>query len=225
VKRPLRALGAVVVSGVLTLTTACSKDETSGSAAADAHAASSAASIPSAAAPEPAPTPSAPPAPPPPRSDCPKGSAGPGTFDHPCEAHGTARTMDVTWTGKTDEKGPQFRVVNKTTSVILYGKVTAYFYDKAGKLLEVKDASGKTHASKGCGGNIFGGVMKAGEKAVLTFSCVKKSDVPEGATAIEAEISMVGFSDSTEKKSEYYWKNDDLVPDTRPKGGVKDTKK
>lgn len=156
-----------------------------------------------------------------PRSDCPKGSSGPGTFEQPCEAKGGARMMEVTWTGKTDDKGPQFRVVNKGSAVILYGKVTAYFYDKAGKQLEVKDASGSAHPAKGCGGNIFGGVMKGGEKAVLTFSCLKKDSVPEGATAIEAEISMVGFADATEKKSEFYWHNKELVPDARKKGGVK----
>ena len=27
--------------------------------------------------------------------------------------------------------------------------------------------------------------------------------------------------DASEKKSEFYWKNDDLVPDARKKGGVK----
>jgi hypothetical protein len=63
--------------------------------------------------------------------------------------------------------------------------------------------------------------MKPGEKAVITFSCVKKEHVPEGAKAIEGELQIVGFADATEKKSEYYWRNNDLVPDARPKGGVK----
>jgi hypothetical protein len=39
--------------------------------------------------------------------------------------------------------------------------------------------------------------------------------------AVEAEIQMVGFADSSEKKSELFWRNNDLVPDARPKGGVK----
>lgn len=130
--------------------------------------------------------------------------------------------MDATWTGKTDEKGPHFRITNKSDKTILYGKITAYFYDKAGKQLSVKDSGGgKDHPSIGCGGNIFGGVMKPGEKAVLTFSCIKKEQIPEGTKAIEGEISMVGFADSTEKKSEFYWRNDDLVPEQRKKGGVK----
>jgi hypothetical protein len=129
--------------------------------------------------------------------------------------------MEIAWTGKTDDKGPYFKVTNKSPAVILYGKVVVYFYDKAGKQLEVKNAEGKASPTKGCGGNIFGGVMKKDEKATLTFSCIKKEHVPEGTTAIEAEIQQVGFSDSTEKKSEFYWKNDDLVPDARKKGGVK----
>lgn len=158
----------------------------------------------------------------PPRTDCPKGSAGPGTFDHPCEGKGAVRLMTAEATGKSDDKGsPQFRIVNKHSAVILYGKVVVYFYDRAGKQLEPKDASGSSRKNLGCGGNIFGGVMKAGEKAVVSFSCLKKDQIPEGAASIEAEIAMVGFADSSEKKSEFYWKNDELAPDARKKGGVK----
>ena len=130
--------------------------------------------------------------------------------------------MEVTWTGKMDDKGPSFRVINKSPSVILYGKIMVYFYDKAGKQLEVKETGSPTGKPfHSCAGNMFGGVMKAAEKAVITFSCVGKQNVPEGAAAIEAEMQMVGFSDPTEKKSEYYWRNPDLAPDVRKKGGVK----
>jgi hypothetical protein len=132
--------------------------------------------------------------------------------------------MDVVWTGKTDDQGPHFRVTNKSQSVILYGKIAVYFYDKAGKQLEVAAASGasdKTKPFHSCGGNIFGGVMKAGEKAVLTFSCVKKERVPEGTTAVEAEMQSVGFTDSSEKTITSYWRNNDLTPEARKKGGVK----
>lgn len=159
--------------------------------------------------------------PPPDRADCPKGSKGPGTFDKPCLASGTTRMMDVAWTGKTDDKGPQFRVTNKSPTVILYGHIVVYFYDKAGKQLDVKDETGKTHPNRACGGNIFGGVMKAGEKAVLTFSCVKKSMVPEGTAAIEGEMQTVGFTKDSEEKSDLFWRNNDITPDTRKKGGVK----
>lgn len=153
--------------------------------------------------------------------DCPPGSAGDASFNKPCDAKGNARMMTVEWTGKMTDTGPSFRVVNKSPSVILYGKVVAYFYDKAGKQLEVKDASGKNRPNQPCTGNLFSGVMKPAEKAVITFSCVKKDHVPEGTAAIEAEMQMVGFADASEKKSEYYWRNNDLTPDTRAKGGVK----
>ena len=63
--------------------------------------------------------------------------------------------------------------------------------------------------------------MKPSESAVLTFSCVPKTVVPDAATAIEAEMQMVGFADPTEKKVDFYWRNSDLTPDVRPKGGVK----
>jgi hypothetical protein len=181
------------------------------------------------AAPIPTPPPAPPPvasAPPEPHHDCPENSTGPGSFEKPCEATGAERMMEVTWTGKMDDKGPTFRVVNKSKLVILYGKMAAYFYDKAGKQLPVAGApADKPRQHQDCPGNIFGGVMNPGEKAVITFSCVGKSHVPEGATAIEGEIKMVGFADKDGKKSEFYWKNDELAPDERPKGGIKPAKK
>jgi hypothetical protein len=201
----------------------CDDDKSKTAPAGSASAAHSAPAVPSAAA-TPAATPSATAsaAPPPDRADCPKGSVGAGTFDHPCATKGATRLMTAEATGKADEKGnPQFRVVNKHSATILYGKVTAYFYDKAGKQLEVKNPDGKAFKHIGCGGNIFGGVMKPNEKAVVSFSCIKKDQVPEGTATTEAEISVVGFADAEGKKSEFYWKNDDLVPDERKKGGVK----
>ena len=60
--------------------------------------------------------------------------------------------------------------------------------------------------------------MKAGEKAVVQFSCVKKEHVPEGTAAIEAEMQSVGFADASEKKVDFYWTNPTLVPDVRKKG-------
>jgi len=156
--------------------------------------------------------------------ECPKGSSGEGTFTKPRDAKGALRAMDVAWTGKTDDKGPQFRVTNKSASTILYGKMAVYFYDKAGKQIPVKDASAsppKERPYHVCAGNMFQGIMKPAEKAVITFSCVKKEDVPDGAKAIEAEMQIVGFTDATEKKVAYYWRNPDLAPDERKKGGVK----
>ena len=153
--------------------------------------------------------------------ECPKDSNGTGSFLKPCEAKGATRMMDVAWTGKTDEKGPHFRVTSKSTLPILYGKIAVYFYDKAGKQLPVKDDSGTPPATRpyqSCSGaNLFSGPMKAGEKAVLTFSCVEKKHVPDGAVSIAAEMQMVGFADVTEKKIDFYWTNNDLAPDARRK--------
>jgi hypothetical protein len=170
-----------------------------------------------AAAPTPAPTP---PPPPKPREDCPEGSSGIGTSGEPCLGSGTTRMMEVTWSGKTTEEGPKFKVVNKTKKSILFGSVAVYFYDKKGKQLEITHG-GKARTMQLCSGNIFAGAVKPDEKIFVFFSCVKKEHVPEGTTTIEAEVKLVGFTDEAGSQSEYYWSNPDLVPDERPKGGIK----
>jgi len=172
-----------------------------------------------AAAPTPTPTPTPPP-PPKPREDCPEGSSGIGTSAEPCKGSGDARMMDVKWTGKTENEGPKFSVTNKTKKSILFGSVAAYFYDKKGKQLQVTHG-GKPRPMQLCSGNIFAGAVKPDEKIFVFFSCIKKDHVPEGTAAIEAEIKTVGFADESGEKNEYYWSNLDLVPDERPKGGIK----
>ncbi|MEJ7731005.1 MAG: hypothetical protein WKG00_17535 [Polyangiaceae bacterium] len=160
-------------------------------------------------------------APPVNHADCPAGSSGEGSLTKPCMAKGKDRMMEVTWTGKMTDGGPSFRVHNKAKLDILYGNVVVYFYDKAGKQLEAKDSAGKPRQNQACAGKIFDGVMKANEKAVITFSCVKKDHVPEGATVIEAEMQTVGYADNGGPAVSFYWKNPELTPDVRPKGGVK----
>jgi hypothetical protein len=124
------------------------------------------------------------------------------------------------WT-KTGDTGPSFAITNKSQMVILYGKIAVYFYDKTGKQLDVKDESETPATTKPyntCSGTFFQGVMKAGESATLTFSCVPKKVIPDGTATIEGEMQMVGFADATEKKIDFYWKNGDLTPDARKKG-------
>lgn len=207
---------ALALATLALATSACDDKDAAKKTAASA--APSAAPPPSAApsaAPEP--TPSAAPAPLADNDACPKESVGPGTFDKPCIAKGKSRMMEVTHTGKTDDKGPQFRVVNKSPRVILWGKIAVYFYDKKGKQLEVTEGD-KKNPFRTCSGNMFGGVMKVAEKAVITFSCVKKEHVPEGTAAVEAEMIGVGYADDTEKKADLYWSNPDLAPAARKKG-------
>jgi hypothetical protein len=174
---------------------------------------------------KPAPSVAAVPPPPPPtpepppklRDDCPKGSSGVGTSEKPCLASGDSRMMEVTYTGKTTDEGPKFQVINKSDNQILFGSLAVYFYDKAGKQLEVT-AGDKKRPNQVCSGNIFAGAVKPGEKIFVFFSCVKKAQVPEGTAAIEAEVKTVGFADEAGKKNEFYWSNPDLVPEQRPKG-------
>ncbi len=167
----------------------------------------------------PAPMPTPPP-PPKPREDCPAGSSGIGTSAEPCKGSGDSRMMEVKWTGKTTDEGPKFSVTNKTKKSILYGSVAVYFYDKAGKQLQVT-YGGKPRPMQICSGNIFAGAVKPEEKIFVFFSCVKKDHVPEGTAAIEAEAKGVGFANEAGTENEFYWSNMDLVPDQRPKGGVK----
>lgn len=181
-----------------------------------------AAAKPSAAA---AATPAAAPAPsaePPPklRDDCPKGSSGVGTSDKPCLGSGDSRMMEVAYTGKTTDQGPKFSIVNKADSQILYGSLVVYFYDKAGKQLQVT-AGDQKKPMQVCAGNIFAGAVKPGEKIFMFFSCVKKEHVPEGTVSIEGEVKTVGFADETGKTNEFYWSNPDLAPAERPKGAGK----
>jgi hypothetical protein len=158
-----------------------------------------------------------------PHHDCPANSNGIGSFTKPCDAKGTERIMKVKWT-KTDDKGPNFSIKNLGKTTILYGKIAVYFYDKGGKQLDLMDDSEtppKPRPYLTCAGNIFQGVMKPAESATLTFSCVPKKAIPDGATAIEGEMQTVGFADPSDKKIDFYWRNTDLTPNQRPKGGIK----
>lgn len=175
-------------------------------------------------APAPPPASVEPTPPPKPREDCPEGSSGIGTSTEPCLGSGNARMMEVAYTGKTTDQGPKFSVTNKSKKPILYGSLAVYFYDKAGKQLQVT-ADGKPRPKQLCSGNIFAGAVKPDEKIYVFFSCVKKEHVPEGTATIEAELKTVGFADDTGNRSEFFWSNPDLVPDERPKGGIKSKSK
>ena len=166
------------------------------------------------------PPPAPPPAPPKLRDDCPEGSSGVGTLAEPCLGKGDSRMMAVTYTGKTTDEGPKFSIVNQSKRPILFGSLVAYFYDKAGKQLEVT-ADGKPRPMQVCSGRIFAGAVKPGEKIFMFFSCVKKAHVPEGTAAIQAEVKTVGFTDDAARESVFYWSNPDLAPEKRPKAKAK----
>jgi hypothetical protein len=158
--------------------------------------------------------------------DCPPGSVGLGSFSKPCEAKGNVRMLEVAWNGKYDPNGaPSFKVASKSTKAILYGRIDFYFYDGTGKQIDVKESvegSDKTHAFHVCSGSLFAGALNPGEKARYdNFSCMKKADLPIGVATIEAEAVIVGFADASGKKNDFYWKNADLAPEARPKGGIK----
>jgi hypothetical protein len=128
--------------------------------------------------------------------------------------------MELKYTGKTTDEGPKFSVTNKSDTPILFGSIAAYFYDKAGKQLEVT-SGGKPRPMQTCSGNVFAGAVKPGEKIFVFFSCVNKAHVPDGTAAIEGEVKTVGFADEAGARNEFYWSNPELAPDQRPKGGLK----
>jgi hypothetical protein len=167
-----------------------------------------------------APPPAPPPQPPKLRDDCPDGSSGIGTQAEPCLGKGESRMMEVTYTGKTTDEGPKFSIVNKSKLPVLFGSLVAYFYDKAGKQLEVT-ADGKPRPMQVCSGRIFAGAVKPGEKIFMFFSCVKKAHVPEGTATIQAEVKTVGFTDDAGRESQFYWSNPELAPEKRPKAKPK----
>jgi len=211
--RPLKLASAIALA---TLVLSCEDEKK------DAPAPKPSASV---AAVAPTPTPPIPSAQPPKlRDDCPDGSSGVGTLAQPCLGKGDSRMMEVAYTGKTTDEGPKFSIINKSKNPILYGSLAAYFYDKAGKQLDVT-SSGKPQPMQLCSGRIFAGVVKPGEKIYMFFSCVKKADIPEGTATIEAEVKTVGFSDEAGRESEFYWSNPDLVPAKRPKSGKKSPSK
>jgi len=154
------------------------------------------------------------------RDDCPDGSSGVGTQAEPCLGKGDSRMMEVAYTGKTTDEGPKFSIVNTSKNPILFGSLVAYFYDKAGKQLEVT-ADGKPRPMQVCSGRIFAGAVKPGEKIFMFFSCVKKAHVPEGTATIQAEVKTVGFTDDAGRESIFYWSNPDLAPEKRPKNNLK----
>jgi hypothetical protein len=210
----------LVAVALMIAVSACSKEEPAPPAPA-ASASATASAAPS--APPAPPSASAKPPEPEPHHDCPANSNGIGSFAAPCDAKGATRLMTVKWT-KTDDKGPSFSIKNIGKTTILYGRIAVYFYDKGGKQIAVTDNSEtppKTVPYHSCSGSFFQGVMKPAESATLTFSCVPKSAIPDGTAAIEAEMQTVGFADASEKKVDFYWRNMDLTPTVRPKGGVK----
>jgi len=206
---------------LLAAAAACSKDQAAATDAAPSAAASASAapSASVAAAPSASAEPEV-------QHDCPAGSTGKGSFSHPCEAKGAARMVTLTWNGKYDDKtaSPWFNTKSSAPKTLLYGRIAVYFYDKSGKQIDPKEAvegSDKTNAFHTCSGSVFAGGLNPGENARYTFSCMKKSDMPEGTAAMEAEATIVGFADAAIKKNEFFWKNADLAPQKRPKGGVK----
>ena len=132
--------------------------------------------------------------------------------------------MESKWK-KTDDSGPSFAVTNKSKLVILYGKIAVYFYDKAGKQLAVHGRQ-RDSAQDPPVPHLLRQLLRRrdearGERGAHVLVRARRASSPTGRRPIEAEMQMVGFADASEKKVDFYWRNSDLTPDARPKGGVK----
>jgi hypothetical protein len=200
----------------------CSKDSAPPTTQGSASASATTTSAPATASASESAAPSAAASAPEPHHDCPEKSTGVGSLASPCMGKGSDRLMTVKSTKNDEGDAPAFSITNKSKLVVIYGKIDVYFYDKAGKQLDpAPDSSGKARHFHTCSGLFFQGVMQPAENAVLTFSCVPKAVVPEGTTTVEAEMETVGFADASGQKVDFYWRNPDLAPDARKKGGGK----
>jgi hypothetical protein len=143
---------------------------------------------------------------------CPAGATkGTGTSADPCLATGSNRAIQVTWTGKTGQRA-EFTLKNVSGKAITNISSNVYYYDKAGKVLTVKNG----HMVPGWTGAFALGAneTKTQEMGLL------KAEIPAGAAAIEAETQAVQF-DTGEFGKDVYWANYDLSAYDRPKGGAK----
>ena len=149
---------------------------------------------------------------------CPDGSSGEGTTSSPCKAGSpTSRLMELKWTGKIGSKGPIFAVTNKAKRPISQGDVQVYFYDAAGKQLQVSllGMSDKKSHFWTSGAVFNGDGVKAGETQEVEFG-QGPAMFPAGAVNAEGEASRVCFATGKpDWDCDVNWENAALKGDTR----------
>jgi hypothetical protein len=150
------------------------------------------------------------------------GAEGAGTFFENCDVKG-ASPFRLKWTGNYaedfGEQKPEFEVVNLTDKDIVWGNVSYWYYDKDGKVIEVKLKNGNSFKEGYENGD---GVLplEAKETKKLTFG-VKKEETPPGTTAIEAEV--LGWAYVADGEEKLFIRNRTEIEDRdeRPLGGWK----
>jgi hypothetical protein len=138
------------------------------------------------------------------------------TFEKMCDFDG--RLVEAKWTGKLADDGAVFRVRNLVSRKVTWDDVGVWYYDDAGKRLQIKRDS-DTFEKSWCSGGCIS--LDPGETKEVSLGFEKKY-VPKGAKSIEAEVVGVGYEDKKDATQTVYFENDGMAPDDRPLGGVKD---
>jgi hypothetical protein len=140
-----------------------------------------------------------------PAATCPGGSTQDTSG---CKAAGQSRVAILRWNGTFGDATQALMLKSTAAAPLKNGTVALWFYDKAGKRLDV--AGAKKYAAAG---DAFGGVIKAGGTKVLTFP-LAKAGIPDGAATIEGEVVKATLvnPDGSDGPA---WRNDDLNADER----------
>lgn len=153
------------------------------------------------------------------------GCKGEGSFFKKCDCKGkdVKPPLTATWTGKDGSfDKPAMEVQNLSDQPLHWASVRLYYYDQAGKQLEVtikgkpekktKDTTYKTYMMNG---STF--TLKPKEKKTLSFGW-KKDEAPKGTDTIEAVFDGWCWGEPRDKANEVCV-TIDRAPDERPKGG------
>ena len=149
---------------------------------------------------------------------CPPNSSGKGTAEEPCK--GTGRVLEAKWTGKNNKKSV-FSVTNKLKSKVDFVQASIYYYDAAGKQLEIpnKDNPKYPHKSASPSGGLF--TIGPGETKEIELGFTVDL-IPKATKSIELEFNKVGWvSSDPNAKDDVYWENSALAPENRPMGANK----
>ena len=152
----------------------------------------------------------------PPLLICPLEASGAGTAGEPCV--GTDRALEAKWTGK-NKKASVFSVTNKLMWPVDFVQASAYYYDAAGKQIEVPLSWNSKYRAKSWDGSVGLVMIQPSETKEVELGYDVDS-IPKATKTIEIEFSKVGFKVSG-STSESYWQNDSLAPSDRPMGGSK----
>jgi hypothetical protein len=143
-------------------------------------------------------------------ANCPAGSTKDTSG---CKATRTARVATIAWNGVTGESSQTLTVKNSAGAPLKDATIAIWFYDAAGKRLDI--AGSKKYRIPGDG---LGGTINAGASKDITLS-VAKATLPTGAAEIEGELVKATLV-NPDGSDGPIWQNDDLNADERVMTGT-----